>query len=150
AGDSQGKAYGGQFQINIVSPGFSTDTLADCDMTLVPGHAYRLVFKCVGQTYTGQMYDLNDLTMPVATIQVTDPNSTFTSGVCGFISYCRSGVVGTTDVTIDNYLAAATDPNLATPPALMDSIPGTPVVETRLPAGRWQNFYNPATGISFT
>ncbi|MGO8697738.1 MAG: hypothetical protein ACLQVY_08485 [Limisphaerales bacterium] len=150
AGDNPGNAYGGQLQINIVSPGFSTTTLADCDMTLVPGHGYRLVFKCVAQTYTGQLYDLNDLTMPVATIQVTDPNSTFTSGVCGFISYSRNSDVGTTDVTIDNYLAAATDPNLATPPALMASVPGTPVVETRLPAGRWQNFYNAAAGISFT
>ena len=150
SGDNPGKAYGGQLQINIVSPGFSTATLADCDMTLVPGNAYRLVFKCVGQTYTGQIYDLNDLTAPLATIQVTDPNSTFTSGVCGFISYSRNSYVGSTDVTIDNYFAAATDPNLAAPPALMDSVPGTPVVETRQPAGRWQNFYNPAAGISFT
>jgi hypothetical protein len=119
-------------------------------MTLAPGSFYRLVFKCVGQTYTGQVFDLNDLTMPLATLQVTDPNSTFTSGVCGIISYSRNGLVGTSDITIDNYYAAAADPNLATPPALMDSIPGTPVVETRMPAGRWQNFYNPAAGISFT
>jgi hypothetical protein len=150
AGDSPGKAFGGELQINIVSPGFSTETLADCDMTLVPGNAYRFVFQCVGQTYTGQVYDLQDLTMPLATIQVTDQNSTFTSGLCGIISYSRNGVVGTSDITIDNYLAAATNPNLATPPALMDSIPGTPVLETRLPAGRWQNFYSPAAGISFT
>jgi hypothetical protein len=150
AGDNPGNAYGGQLQINIVSPGFGTTTLADCDMTPVPGHSYRLVFKCVGQTYTGQMYDLNDLTMPLATIQTTDLNATFTSGICGFISDSRNGVVGTTDVTIDNYYAAVTDPNLAAPPALMDSIAGTPVVETRLPAGRWQNFYNPTNGISFT
>jgi hypothetical protein len=149
-GDNPGNALGGQFQINIVTPGFQTETLSDVEMTLVPGHSYRLVFKCVGQLYTGQMYDLNDLTMPLATMQVTDQNSTFASGISGFISYSRNGVVGTTDVTIDNYYAATNDPNLATPPALMDSIPGTPVVETRQPAGRWQNFYNPAAGISFT
>jgi hypothetical protein len=95
------------------------------------------------------MYDLDDLTMPLATMQVTDSNATFTAGICGFISYSRD-TNETTDVTIDNYYAATNDPNLGISPALMDSIPGTPVVETRLPAGRWQNFFNPTNGISFT
>jgi len=118
-------------------------------MTPVPGHSYRLVFKCRRpSSTTGQMYDLDDLTAPLAAIQAADPNSTFTSGLCGFISSSRTAT-GASDVTIDNYYAAATDPNLAAPPALMDSIPGTPMVETRVPAARWQNFYNPASGISF-
>jgi hypothetical protein len=149
-GDSPGNALGGQLQINTVFPGFSITTMADCEMTLAPGHSYRLVFQCAGQTYIGQVYDLNDLTMPLATLQFTDLAANFSSGNCGFISYSRNGVVGTTDVTIDNYFAATNSPNLATPPALMDSIPGAPVVETRLPAGRWQNFYDPAGGITFT
>ena len=150
AGESPGNRHGGEFQINTIAPGFvATTTLAACEMTLVPGHSYRLVFKGVGQLYTGQMYDLDDLTAPVATLQVTDPNATFSSGICGFISYSRNSDVGTSDVTINNYYAAATDPNLAAPPALMHPIPGTPIVETRVPAARWQNFYNPASGISF-
>jgi len=149
AGDSPGNRHGGQFQINTIAPGFVATTLAACDMTLVPGGSYRLVFRGVGQLYTGQMYDLDDLTAPLATLQVTDPSSTFSSGISGFISYSRNSDVGSSDVTIDNYYAAATDPNLAAPPALMHPIPGTPIVETRVPAGRWQNFYNPASGISF-
>jgi hypothetical protein len=149
SGDNPGNTHGGEFQINTVTPGFKATTLAACQMTPVLGHSYRLVFQGVGQLYTGQMYDLNDLTTPLATLRVTDPNSTFASGISGFLSYSRNGVVGTTDVTIDNYYAAASDPNLATPPALMHSIPGTPIVETRVPAERWQNFYNPAAGISF-
>jgi hypothetical protein len=148
-GDSAGNRQGGQFQINIVEPGFKTTTLAACDMTPVPGHSYRLVFTGVGQLYTGMLYDLDDLTTPLATIQATDPAATVSSGISGFVSYSRNSDVGTTDVTIDNYYAGATDPNLAAPPALMHPIPGTPIVETRLPAGRWQNFYNPTSGISF-
>jgi hypothetical protein len=150
AGENPGDRHGGELQINSVTPGFSASTMAACEMTPVPGHSYRLVFKCVGQLYTGQMYDLNDLTTPLVTIQTTDQNSTYASGISGFISYSRNGVVGTTDVTIDNYYAAATDPNLAAAPALMHPIPGTPIVETRVPAGRSQNFHDPASGISFT
>ena len=150
AGDAAGKRNGGEIQINTIQPGFSTSTKAACEMTPVPGHSYRFVFKCVGQVYTGQVYDWNDLTTPLVTLQFTDTGSTFTSGECGFLSFSRNGVVGTTDVTLDNYYAAATDPNLATPPALMHPVPGTPIVETRSPVGRWQNFYNPASGISFT
>ena len=149
-GETAGDRNGGEIQINTLQPGFATSTKAACEMTLVPGHSYRFVFKCVGQVYTGQIYDWNDLTSPLVTVQFTDTAATFTSGECGLLSFSRNGIVGTTDVTIDNYYAAATDPNLATPPALMHPVPGTPVVETRVPAGRWQNFYNPASGISLT
>ncbi len=148
AGDSPTSRKGGQFQINAVSPGFNTITVAACDMTLVPGRSYRFVFKGVGTIYTGQVYDLEDLTSPLATIQADD--NTYGAGLSGFLSFSRNGTSGTTDVTIDNYYAAATDPNLAPAPALMHPVPGTPMVETRVPASRWQNFYNPALGISFT
>jgi len=148
AGDGPGDPRGGELDLDSVALLFTTTTLASCQMTPVPGHSYRLVFQCVGQLYTGQMYDLDDLTAPLATIQVTDPNSAFTSGLCGLISSSRTAT-GSSDVTIDNYYAAAADPNLAAPPALMHPVPGTPVVETRVPAGRWQNFHNPASGISF-
>jgi hypothetical protein len=148
AGDSASSRKGGELQINTVAAGFNANTLASCELTLEPGHSYRLVFKCVGTLYTGQLYDLEDLTAPLAVIQADD--STYSSGISGFLAYSRNGTAGTADVTIDNYYAAATDPNLAAPPALMHSVPGTPIVETRVPARRWQNFYNPASGISFT
>ena len=102
----------------------------------------------MGTLYTGQIYDFEDLTAPLATIQAQD--STYTAGICGILSYSRNGTTGSTDVTLDNYYAAATNPNLATPPALMHPIAGTPMVETRTPAARWQNFVNPTSGITFT
>jgi hypothetical protein len=149
-GDGAGDRNGGEMQINTILPGFTAGTKAAAEITLVPGHSYRFVFKCVGQVYTGQVYDWQDLTTPLVTLQFNDADSTFTSGECGLLSFSRDGIVGTTDVTIDNYYAAATDPNLATPPALMHPVPGTPIVATRSPVARWQNFYNPASGISFT
>jgi len=147
AGENPGNRRGGEFQINIVSPGFSANTIAKCEMTLNPGNSYRLVFKGVGTLYTAQVYDLKDLTTPLATIQNND--STYASGISGFLSYSRNGIIGTADVTIDNYYAGPSDPNSATLPAIPHSIPGTPVVQTRVPAGRWENFHNPASGISF-
>jgi hypothetical protein len=74
----------------------------------------------------------------------------FTSGKCGFLSFSRNGNTGVTDVTIDNYFAAAADPNTATAPAHIHPIAGTPIVDTRNPAERFKNFLNPANGISFT
>jgi hypothetical protein len=149
-GENPGDRKGGELQINVIQAGFAAATKAACEATPVPGHSYRFVFQCVGQLYTAKMYDWTDLTKPLVTLQFTDPDTTFTNGQCGFLSFSRNGVVGTTDVTIDNYYAAETDPNLATPPALMHPVPGTPIVATRSPADRFQNFYNPASGITFT
>jgi len=148
AGENAGDRHGGEFQINIVTPGFVTTTIAKCEMALQPGNSYRLVFKGVGTLYTAQVYDLEYLTAPLVTIENDD--STFSSGISGFLTFSRNSDVGTADVTIDNYYAGPSDPNQATLPAIAHSIPGTPVVETRAPAGRWQNFYSPASGIGFT
>lgn len=148
AGENPGNRRGGEFQINVVSPGFAAQTIAKCELTLEPGRSYRLVFQGVGTLYTAQVYDFEDLTTPLATIQNND--STYSSGTSGILSYSRNGTTGTSDVTIDNYYAGPTDPNVATLPAIPHSIPGTPVVQSRTPAGRWQNFHNPAAGISFT
>ncbi|HEV2392184.1 MAG TPA: hypothetical protein VG146_07445 [Verrucomicrobiae bacterium] len=149
AGENAGNRHGGEFQINIVNPGFSATTIAKCEMTLVPGNSYRFIFQGVGTLYTAQVYDMEDLTAPLATLQNYD--ATYSSGISGILSYSRNGTTGTSDVTVDNYYAAASDPNTATLPAIPHSIPGTPVVKTRfMPAGRWQNFHNPNSGISFT
>lgn len=148
AGENPGNRHGGEFQINVVSPGFSAQTIAKCEVTLQPGRSYRLVFQGAGTLYTAQVYDFEDLTTPLATIQNND--STYTSGTSGILSYSRNGTTGTTDVTIDNYYAGPTDPNVATIPAIPHSIAGTPVVQSRSPARRWQNFYNAASGLSFT
>ncbi len=156
----------GQLQINMVtnSPAFGTKTLAVAEVTFVPGRPYRLVFKGVGSRYTAQAYDLTDLTRPIVTIDADDDvqgplpgggniifeGGGFKSGVCGFLSFSRQGTTGTTDVTIDNYFAAATDPNPDASPGLAHPVPGTPVVSSRNPVNRFTNFHNPTNGIAFT
>jgi hypothetical protein len=149
-GENPGDRRNGEFQINSVGAGFATVTIAVAEITFVPGRSYRIVFKCVGQHYTAQAYDLNDLTTPLVTIENDDPLTSATHGACGVLSFSRQGTTGTADATYDNYYAGVTDPNPAAPPALAHPIPGTPAVDTRVPAQRWLNFLNPASTISFT
>jgi hypothetical protein len=146
-GEGPGDRKGGQFQINAISPGFAAATKAVAEISLEPGRSYRFVFQGVGTQYTGRIYDLHDLTAPLVTIQVED--SSYSSGQCGFLSFSRNGTTGTTDVTIDNYYAGATDPNPAAAPALPPPIAGTPVVVSRTPAKRFANFHPPTSGIGF-
>jgi hypothetical protein len=147
AGDNPGNRKGGQLQINSISPGFAAATKSVAEMTLEPGRSYRLVFQAVGTIYTGRIYDLSDLTTPIATIKTDD--STYSTGQCGFLSFSRNGTVGVTDVTIDNYVAAATDPNTAPAPAHVHPIAGTPIVVTRTPTARYANLHPAGSGISF-
>lgn len=147
-GDAGGDRKGGQLQINNVFPGFAAATLAATEVSLEPGRSYRFILRGVGTAYSGAVYDHADLTKPVATVFADD--TTYTTGLCGFLSYSRNGTTGTTDVTIDNYYAGASDPNPAPAPVLAHPVPGTPIVSSRVPAARWQNFFNPAAGISFT
>jgi hypothetical protein len=148
AGENPGNRQGGEFQINLVSPGFNATTIAKCEMTLEPGRSYRLVFQAVGTLYTAQVYDFEDLTTPLVTLQGDD--STYTSGLSGILSYSRNGTTGTSDATVDNFYEGPSDPNQATEPGIPHPVPGTPVVESRAPAARWQNFYDARAGISFT
>lgn len=143
--------WGGEFQINLVTAPFGTITLGACELTLIPGRPYRMTFSGIGTHYVGRVYDWNDLTTPLVTIEADDQGA-YTHGACGILGLNResSAATNTVDITYDNYYAGTTDPNLATPPALSHPIPGTPVVATRIPAERWKNFHNPASGISFT
>jgi hypothetical protein len=147
-GESAGSRRQGQLQMNVVSAGFGTRTIAASDITFVPGRSYRLVFQGVGTHYTAQAYDWNDLTLPLVTLEADD--STYSEGACGILGLSRNGTTGTMDLTYDNYFVAASNPKLAPAPALAHPIPGTPAVVTRIPAQRWQNFVNPATSLSFT
>jgi hypothetical protein len=155
----------GQFQINMVtnSPAFGTKTLSVAEITLEPGRPYRLIFQGVGSHYTGTIYDLHDLTKPLVTIEADDDiqgtqagggsilfESGFKSGMSGFLVFSRQGTTGTGDVTVDNYYAGPSDPSPAEGTALAHPVPGTPTVESRIPAERFKNFHNPADGISFT
>jgi hypothetical protein len=125
-GENPGDRRQGQFQMNTVGAGFATFTIAAADITFVPGRAYRIVFKGVGQHYTAKAYDWNDLTTPLVTIENDDPLSSATHGACGILSFSRQGTTGTADSTYDNYYAGTTDPNLAVPPPQSPPQPRTP------------------------
>jgi len=149
-GENPGDRRNGELQINTVGAGFATFTIAVAEITFVPGRSYRIIFKGVGQHYTAQAYDWNDLTTPLVTIENDDLSTTATHGACGILSFSRQDNTGTADATYDNYYAGVSDPNPAPSPAIANPIPGTPAVVTRVPAQRWQTFLNPATPISFT
>lgn len=155
----------GQLQINMITnnPPFATKTIAVAEVTLQPGRPYRFVFQGVGSKYTGQVYDLHDLTQPVVQIESDDEiqgtqpgggnvifEGGFKSGVCGLLSFSRQGTVGLTDVTLDNYYAGPSNPNTGTGTALPHPIAGTPIVASRTPAQRFKNFHDPAAGLSWT
>jgi hypothetical protein len=155
----------GQLQINMITndPPFATKTIAVAEVTLQPGRPYRFVFQGVGSKYTGQVYDLHDLTQPVVQIEADDEiqgsqpgggnvffDGGFKSGVSGILSFSRQGTVGLTDVTLDNYYAGPTNPVPTSGIALAHPIPGTPIVASRVPAQRFQNFHDPAAGLSWT
>lgn len=138
---------GGEFQINRVDNLQSINTLAAAEVTLIPGRSYRLVFTGVGSLLTARIYDAFDLSSPLATIQADD--ATYTNGNSGILSYSRDSKAPT-DVTFDNYFAAASDPDSDIAPAIRHPIAGTPQVVTRTPAARFTNFWPPGSGISFT
>jgi hypothetical protein len=140
----------GQFQINTISAGFATRTIAVAEITFVPGRPYRVIFKGVGQHYTAQAYDWNDLSTPLVTLEADDELSTATSGACGLLSFSRQSTVGTSDATFDNYYAGTNEPNPTATSAIAHPVAGTPAVNTRVPAERWKNFLSPLTVLSFT
>lgn len=147
-GENPGNRRQGQFQINIVNPGFSTITLAVSEVTFEPGRSYRIIFKGVGTDLVAEAYDMHDLTRPLVRLEADDLSG-FTSGACGFVGFSRQGTSGTVDVTYDNYYSGPSDPNVAPAPALAHPEPGTPQVVTRTPSRRFTNFHPVASGISF-
>jgi hypothetical protein len=165
-GEKAGDRRQGQFQINRVSPGFATTTLAVTEITFIPGRSYRILLTGHGSAFTAQAYDLFDLTAPLVTLTADDPS--YTTGACGFLAFSRQGNTGTADATFDNYSAGeyysfgehvgggnggGVDPSSQ---ALIHPVPGTPQVVTRTqtsanrPLGRFVNFLPADNGISFT
>lgn len=146
----------GQFQINFVNPGFATLTVAAAEVTLQPGRSYRVIFKAVGPDYTAMIYDHEDFTKPLVTLQANDVTQAsgnftpFTSGKVGILGFSRQGTSGTVDMTYDNFYAGATDQDLDTSVALSHPVAGTPVVTERVPAERFKNFFDRSGNISFT
>jgi len=148
-GDGPTDRRGGELQINLVV-GEGPATLCAAEVTLIPGHSYRQIFKGTNSTLIGQIYDLEDLTAPLVTIVADD--STYASGKSGIVTFHRDQSVhpNLADMTVDNFYAGPSDPNADIAPAIRHPVAGTPQVVTRTPAKRFTNFHPAASGISFT
>ena len=150
-------------------PNTFLDTLGvQGDFTVDPGHQYRMVFTGTNQLdgsgvitnsiYYGRVYDLQDLTRPLATLYCPDPYPGYGAlignpvweapGYSGFASIA-DGTNRTTDVTFDNFVAAEYPPTSVSFPGTTNGEAGLPQVINRTPAS-YSNFYAPAGGISFT
>jgi hypothetical protein len=148
-GDGPGDRRGGQFQINtVINEG--TRTLCAAEITLKTNKTYRMIFKGQGTSLSAKIYDYEDLSTPLIEIAAVD--DTFPSGVCGIVSFHRNDSVhpNLTDMTVDNYYSAPTDPNPTIAPATAHSTVGTPQVTARVPVKRFTNFHPPTAGIGFT
>jgi hypothetical protein len=100
--------HGPSIDISRVT-GERATNLASADVTLDPSHDYRLVFQGVGDTLTGNVYDLTDLATSLASATATD--ATYPSGVNGIFVYDNSTPQNLpADATFDNFSATSTVP----------------------------------------
>jgi hypothetical protein len=143
----------GQFQINRVTSEAAAGTIAAANITLEADRSYRMVATGVGTILTGQLYDLEDLTTPLVTIQADE--GTYPNGVIALLAYFRGGsgditnpLRGFADVTWDNYYAASNPPPSVAAPGTPNPRPNYPQVTDRAPVS-FSNFYSAAGGISF-
>jgi hypothetical protein len=89
--------------------GEQASNLASADVVLDPSRDYRLVFQGNGATLTGTVYDLADLTTPLATATADD--ATYASGVNGIFVFDNSATRDQpADATFDNLTAASSVP----------------------------------------
>lgn len=90
--------------------------IAAIDVTAPPaGQGVRLIFQGAGSDLKVELFALNDLQVPLGTIEMAD--TTYASGPCGVFNVSDSEDVGT-DSTFDNYLA------LPQPPADLEILDG--------------------------
>ncbi len=122
-------------------------------VTLETTNQYRMVATGVGDFIEAKIYDLRDLTTPLAYISGhlaglgLEAFGLPESGKCGLFLFSRNNT--TVSATFDNYVAAPLDPGVVPLPATRHPIPGAPQVVSRVPVSN-KNFHPSASGISFT
>lgn len=82
--------------------------VATASVTLNPANDYRFVFTGSGSSLSGAVFDLANLSTPLATINGTD--ATYAGGILGLIVFDNSGT-GAPDATFDNYAAVVPEPS---------------------------------------
>lgn len=130
------------------------------DFALDIGHSYRLVFTGTNlvdefnvktnDIYYGRVYDLLDLTRPLATVSCSSiaGNNWADSGYSGIICIGKDVAVSS-DVTYDNFEASEYPPTSVSLPGTPYGTNGIPQVVNRTPAS-WTNFYPAVGGVHFT
>jgi len=84
--------------------------LGSAAITLSTANDYRFVFTSIGSVLVGQVFNLADLSTPLATANGVD--ATFASGVSGLVVFDNSPTgTGATDATFDNYFATVPEPS---------------------------------------
>jgi hypothetical protein len=76
-----------------------------------PSKQYRIVFMGSGENFTGQVYELPNLSQPLVNVTATDP--TYARGATGLVVANNAGAYdGPADVTFDNFLVLQAEPKL--------------------------------------
>lgn len=99
-------AVSGEVNLTRVTGESPTD-LGHVSVLLVPTKSYRLVFAGQGAALSGQVFDLSNPAVPVASVSATD--GTYSAGPAGLVVFdntdSRVGSAGA-DATFDNFSAA--------------------------------------------
>lgn len=90
----------------------SLPTTGSDSIHFVPGKNYRLAFIGVGNSFTGRVYELPNMSVPVLEITATD--STYANGSPGLVVADNSpNADGPADATFDNFLTLTAEPRLS-------------------------------------
>jgi hypothetical protein len=88
----------------------AASNVATASVTLNPLNDYRFVFSGTGSSFVGSVFDLANLSTPVATVSGTD--ATYASGFLGVLVFDNSPTgTGAPDATFDNYVAVVPEPS---------------------------------------
>ncbi len=141
----------GQLQFTRVTAEVPSSAIRFANLALEPGHRYRFVLTAKSTHLMGRVYDLLDLTSPLAEFE-TDLESS-TSGEVGLFNFnagtmTTDPIAGRTDSTFDNYSAATADLAISAP-ATLRGIPGRPQPIQLTPLNR-TTFFPPTSGLKFT
>ena len=89
------------------------EELTSMDLPIVQDNRYKLVFSALGDLLTGKVFDLADLSKPMATVSARD--QTYASGGVGFLAAVSNEQLGLEDgildFTVDNLKATIPDVN---------------------------------------
>ena len=108
-------ATDGDIDITLLSNELTDDLDQAVDISLDPSKDYRLVFEGRGPNLTGKIFDLENLTTPLAVTHASD--RTYASGITGIFVYDNTQFAnGSADATFDNFSAndaGPADPTVA-------------------------------------